>query len=162
MALKPRKFKYYYRKHKDKIYTYFYYRVNFSRAQAEDLTSEVFIKALKAFAGFDQARSFQAWIFRIARNHLINHYRVMNREVELDLILEVPDESLRMMEITLECEEVIKAIRNLKPYHRDVLLMRFVDGLTNDEIAEVLGKDQGAVRTQVSRAREALKLACQD
>ena len=102
MVSRQKKFKHYYCQYKDKIFTYFYYRVNFNQALAEDLTSDVFIKALKAFKRFEADKSFQAWIYAIARNHLINHYRVATREVQLELILEVPDESLKMMDITLE------------------------------------------------------------
>ena len=155
------KFTKHYHQYKDKIFTYCYYRVNFNRALAEDLSSEVFVKALKSFERFDENQSFQAWIYTIARNHLINYYRVAKREVGLEAAYDHTDTPWEKIHNNMECEEVIKAIYRLKAYHKDVLLMRWVDGLTNSEIAEVLNKDEGAVRTQLSRALEALKEKCQ-
>lgn len=146
----------YYNEFKDKIFNYLWYRVNFNRALAEDLTSEVFIKALSSFDGFDRNRPFQAWIYKIARNHLINHYRTCNREVELEQAAHLP-ETLNKLDAALEVEKLMFEIEKLEPYHRDVLLMRFVDGLTNSEIAAVLEKEEGAVRTQISRALQIIK-----
>ena len=73
----------YYREYKDKIYNYFYYRVNFNCALAEDLTSEVFTKALIKFDYFDQERSFQSWVYKIAQNHLFNYYRDNKNEIDV-------------------------------------------------------------------------------
>lgn len=151
----------YYHQYKDKIFTYYYYRVNFNRALAEDLSSEVFIKALKNFQRYDKNQSFQSWIFTIARNHLINYYRLEKREVSLEVAYNYCDSPWEKIYDNLECKEVMKAITKLKTYHKDVLLMRWVDGLTNQEIALVLDKDEGAVRTQLSRALQALKDICQ-
>ena len=60
---------------KDKIYNYFYYRTGFNKSVAEDLTSTVFLSALEHFDSYDKSRPFQPWIFRIAHNLLVNHYR---------------------------------------------------------------------------------------
>ena len=83
MADSNRVFLRYYNEYKDKIYTFFLYRVNFNCEQAEDLTADVFLKAFRKFDTFDRARSFQAWIYTIARNHLYNYYRQAGRELEL-------------------------------------------------------------------------------
>ena len=146
----------YYDKFKDKIFTYLLYRVNFNRTIAEDLTSEIFIKAYSSWDSYDSARPFQSWIYRIAHNHLVNYYRTCNREVDLDCAQNIPSGFKEMM-IGLELETVMAEIEQLEPYHRDVLLMRFVSGLENNEIAEILGKDEGAVRTQISRALQAIR-----
>ncbi len=147
----------YYNQYKDKIYTYFWYRVGFNQALAEDLTSEVFIKALKNFDSYDQGRPFQAWIYKIAQNHLINHYKTSNRETELIEAIETPRREKEAIETRLELERVMEYIHELNQYHREVLLLRFVDGLDNQEIAAVLNKEEGAVRTQISRALEELR-----
>lgn len=147
----------YYKEFKDKIFTYFLYRVNFNKDIAEDLTSEVFIKAFNSFNSFDKTRSFQAWIYTIARNHLINHYRTANREIDLIRAEKVSHEFREKLEAELELKEVLKKIERLAPYHRDVLLLRFVDGLDNKEIAIVLEKEEGAIRTQISRALAELR-----
>jgi RNA polymerase sigma-70 factor, ECF subfamily len=161
MAKTDKIFLNHYNQYKDKIFTFFLYRVNFNRAIAEDLTSEAFIKALENFARFDDDRSFQAWIYTIAGNHLKNYYRTCNREVDLEYAKNKTREFHNSLNASLELETVMEKISLLETYHKDVLLLRFVDGLSNTEIADVLGKDEGAVRAQMSRAlgvlREKLK-----
>lgn len=147
----------YYNEYKNKIYTYLWYRVGFNDHVAEDLTSEVFIKALKKFADFDQDKSFQAWIYAIARNHLINHYSKSGREVDLEQSNATAVDEIYKFEVKNQVSEILKKINALKGYHRDVLLMRFVDELDNSEIAVLLNKDEGAVRTQISRALNELR-----
>lgn len=157
MAIKKTGFSANYRKYKDKIFNYFYYRLNFNRALAEDLTSEVFLKAFDKFSSFDQTRPFQAWIYAIARNHLLNHYRDAKSELELEAAGQLAGLDCERMQTSLECERVIGLIRQMEAHHREVLLLRFVDGLDNDEIASLLDKDNGAVRTQISRALKILR-----
>jgi RNA polymerase sigma-70 factor, ECF subfamily len=146
-----------YNQYKDKIFTFFLYRVNFNRAIAEDLTSEAFIKALENFDSFDENRSFQAWIYTIAGNHLKNYYRTCNREVDLEYAKDKTREFHNSLNASLELEAIMEKIHMLETYHKEVLLLRFVDGLSNTEIADVLEKDEGAVRVQVSRALGVLR-----
>ena len=147
----------YYNKYKDKIYTYLWYRSGYNSQIAEDLTSDVFLKALKSFDSFDPEKSFQAWIYAIAKNHLINYYTKSGREVPLD----EAEKAHYCMEENFdnkdELEKIIIKINELKNYHKEVLLLRFVDGLSNVEIAEMINKDEGAVRTQISRALKELR-----
>ncbi|MCX6796785.1 MAG: RNA polymerase sigma factor [Candidatus Falkowbacteria bacterium] len=143
--------------YKDKIYTYFLYRVNFDQETAEDLTAEVFLKAFTHLDSFDDSRSFQAWIYAISRNHLFNHYRSSSRTVRLDETNDIAVEFSQQFEACLDLETAIKAIYELDEYCREVLLLRFVDGLDNQEIAAALNKDEGAVRTQISRALAELR-----
>lgn len=157
MKVKNPDFLVYYHEYKDKIFNYFWYRIDFNRDLAEDLTSEVFVKALTHFDSFDATRSFQAWIYAIAKNHLLNYYRTAGREVELSWANDQCRDQLREVEIGLDLENIILTIRTLEPYHCEVLLLRFVDGFDNREIAQLLEKDEGAVRTQLSRALTTLR-----
>lgn len=157
-----RNFLEYYKSFKDKIYNFFWYRVGLNRDKAEDLTSEVFVKAFESFDSYDQERPFQAWIYRIAQNHLINHYRIAKREVGLPEIDNSVSNELaycfeRDIEIKFELEKVMKVINSMEDYHREVLLLRYVDSLDNAEIATVLGKEEGAVRAQISRGLKLLR-----
>jgi len=157
MANKKTTFLHYYNEYKDKIYNYFYYRVNFNEAMAEDLTSEVFLKALDKFDNFDISRPFQAWIYAIAHNHLCNYYRVANREIELD---ETRADNLDLNEkvsALVEINRIVAIIHTLDDYCRDILLLKYVDQMESAEIAELLGKQEGAVRTQLSRAIKILR-----
>jgi len=147
----------YYNRYKDKIFNYFWYRVNFNRHQAEDLTADVFLRAFNNFDNFDQARPFQPWIFTLARNCLINYYRTANREVSLDACQILNNDELPKISAKLESERIVEKIKRLEPYHREVLLLKYIDGLSNAEIAQVLNKEEGAVRTQLSRALNQLR-----
>jgi len=131
--------------------------VNFNSTVAEDLTSDVFLKALANFESFDQSRTFNAWIYTIARNHLLNYYRTANREIELPNATDLNTDCRKQVELSLELSKIIEKIKELDSYYREVLLLRFVDGLDNKEMAEVLGKEEGAVRTQISRALNELR-----
>jgi RNA polymerase sigma-70 factor, ECF subfamily len=146
-----------YQQYKDKIYTYVWYRVNFDRDIAEDLTSEIFIKAFAGFGGFDLERPFQSWIYAIAKNHLMNYYRTANRETGLNEAADMQQDELGKIHVSMELKNVIGKIRELESYHREVLLLRYVDGFDNKEIAEILDKDEGTVRTQISRALSVLR-----
>lgn len=157
MQKQKQNFTEYYNQYKDKIFNYFWYRVNFNRALAEDLTADAFLKAFKGFGEFDHNRSFQSWMYAIAKNHLLNYYRTANRETDLLEVEKMGVDELKKIENRLELEQAFDLINQLSEYHREVLLMRFSDGLDNREIAEILDKDEGAVRTQISRALEELR-----
>lgn len=147
----------YYEQYKNKIFVYFFYRVNFNRAIAEDLTSEVFLKALDSFENFDQERSFQSWIFAIAHNHLVNYYRVSHRETELLENQFVSTVELDRIDSNQEVERIFAAINKMSDSDKEVLLLRFVDQLSNSEIATLLEKDEGAIRTKMSRSLAKLR-----
>lgn len=146
-----------YNKFKDKIYTYFWYRVNFNTALAEDLTAEVFVKAFKNYNDFDTKKPFQAWIYAIAHNHLVNYYRTANREVDLEQAYSLSINDAGKLDAKFELERIVAIINSLEPYCREVLQLRFIDQLSNTEIAQMLQKDEGAIRTQISRAMQILK-----
>lgn len=147
----------YYDKFKNKIFVYFLYRVNFNKDLAEDLTSEVFLKALKSFESFDTTRSFQSWIFTIAHNHLVNFYRTANRETQLFEDHYLTQVDTHKVELAYELEAVMKVINQMEPSDREILLLRFVDELSNTEIAKLLGKEEGAIRTKMSRSLAKLR-----
>jgi len=147
----------YYDKYKNKIYNYFLYRLNFNKDVAEDMTSEVFIKAFSHFDSFNPDGSFQAWIYAIAHNLLINHWRTANREVSLEYAVNLTTNMMISTHNALELEKALIAIKQMDEYSREVLLLKFVDGFSSHEIAHVLNKNDGAVRTQISRAQALLK-----
>ncbi|OGF26313.1 hypothetical protein A2303_03895 [Candidatus Falkowbacteria bacterium RIFOXYB2_FULL_47_14] len=147
----------YYNQYKDKIFNYFWYRLDFNRALSEDMTQDVFFKALDKFDSFDPERSFQAWIFRIAKNHLINHYRVARRETALTEAESRTIDAVEKLNIDLELEDVFRAINVLPEKFREVLSLRYADSLDNGEIASILEISEGTVRTRICRALEILR-----
>ncbi|MDA3840151.1 MAG: RNA polymerase sigma factor [Patescibacteria group bacterium] len=146
-----------YNKYVDKIYAYIWYRVGFDKTTAEDLCSEIFLKAFKSHDSFDETRSFQSWIYRIAKNHLLNHYRTRGREVDLESALDLSVETLQKINTSIEVERIMKHIGKLDDYSREVVIMRYVDELDNKEIAEILDKEVNAVRVQLNRALNKLR-----
>lgn len=150
-----------YKKYKDKIYNYFWYRVNFNEEIAEDLCSEAFLRAFDKFDAFDQEREFQPWIYAIAKNCLLNYYRTLGREINLNFAENIKFEEKARIEAKIEIEKIISLINTFDEYSKEILLFKFVDQLTNSEIAQITERNEGAVRTQISRAlvilREKLK-----
>lgn len=146
----------YYNQFRDKIFTFIYYRVYSDKEIAEDLTSEVFLKALKNFESFDASQSFQAWIYRIAKNHIINFYE-KKKALPLEMAATKTVDYAAENNSKYEADLVMTEIKRMKDDYREVLLLKFVDELTNEEIANVLGKDNGTVRTRISRALSELR-----
>lgn len=147
-----------YNQFKDKIYNYFLYRTGFDRALAEDLSSEVFIKAYKNFKSFDRAKKFQSWIYAIAHNHLVNYYGQSAKvTISIEIVADYLYADNSQVEIKYEAERVLKMIDKLSATDREVLRLKYIDELDNNEIAEVLRKEEGAVRTQISRSLKRLR-----
>lgn len=146
----------YYEDHKNLIFNYLLYRVGFNRGLAEDLTSEVFLKAWKAFASYDRSRSFKTWIFTVAHNHLVNFYVSRKKDtLSLDDAIQVVKEdgsNAEDLSKKLEVKNVLEIVDELPEGQREVVVMKYVNDLRNEEIAQALGKEEGAVRTALSRA----------
>lgn len=144
----------------DKIYAYLFYRTH-HRETAEDLTSDVFTKAWAKINSFDpEGGSFSAWLYRIAHNRLIDHYRAFR---PTDNIEDVWDALRSDIDVNRDAETaerlrtVEKAVRSLPASQRDVILLRAWDGLSYAEIAEVLGKNESACKMAFSRGLSTLK-----
>lgn len=139
------------------IYRYIYYRVG-THALAEDLTSETFFRALRALSSFRwQGRDFGAWLVTIARNLVTDHFKSGRFRLEVatgeildyDLAADGPEDDVLT---TLTNEELVKAVRKLKPDQQECLVLRFLNGLSVAETAQVLSKSEGAVKQLQLRA----------
>lgn len=147
------------------VYRYVHFKVRDPQA-SDDLTSEVFLRVLEALKkGQMWKKTPDAWIFGIARNVVADHYRKnsWHTEVELDERLSAPGEEspIRQVMIDEEYEELSQAITMLTDEQRDVILLRFMEGLSINEVAEVLNKTPGAVKGLQHRALRALSDAMQ-
>lgn len=157
-----REFRKHYEEYLDKIYAYLYFRSGKNKQLAEDLTSEVFLKALEKYESFDPHNStFGAWVYTIARNHLIDHYRVKKVMIPID---DVPEAQLAehedlgaQLDQTAEFQKVVRGIELLPESYRDILTMKYIQGLTNEEIGAKLQKTQTNVRVLLHRSIAALK-----
>lgn len=151
----------YYNQFHDKIFTYLLYRVQFDRPLAEDLTSEVFLKAYDKFDSFDKDRSFQAWIYRIAHNHLVNHYKGKKPQTALEDVEHVLEDDTDLpqhIDIQIDLERLKLLMAELPDAMQEIIELRYLHELSHDEIAECLQKNVGAVRTMLSRSMKKLKI----
>lgn len=128
---------------------------------AEDLTSLVFLKAWENMNTFRIGRSlFAAWLYRIAHNAVIDHYRttktVLSLEDAAPLQLSYADEIDRKLDLQILAQKLIQGLKVLTGTQQEVLILRFVLGYTTPEIAQSLNKQLGAVRTLQMRGLKRL------
>ena len=147
--------------HFDRIYSYLHMSVG-SRHDAEDLTTQTFVKMLEAIGRF-QWRSvpFSAWLFRIAHNLAMDHFRANRRwQPEEDIPEAMRGEETSAEEqalVSLGQTSMLELIDQLSPEQRQVLTLKFVFRFSNAESAAILGKTEGAVKSLQHRALASLQ-----
>jgi RNA polymerase sigma-70 factor, ECF subfamily len=147
--------------HFDRVYSYLHMSVG-SRHDAEDLTTQTFLRMLEAIGRF-QWRSvpFSAWLFRIAHNLAMDHFRANRRWQPEDEISEhVQGEETSAEEQALASlgdTSMLALIERLSPEQRQVLTLKFVFRFSNGEAATILGKTEGAVKSLQHRALTSLQ-----
>ena len=142
----------------DYVYRYVCYRVP-QREEAEDLVSETFLQAYHRLWDFDPSRGqLRQWLTGIAKNKLLMHWRRRVVRVGLDAVAEIPDgqegETLALLDHKLIVE---KLLDHVSDDMSALLAFRYVDGLSYEEIAEILGKEAAAVRKSFSRLHKQLQ-----
>lgn len=142
------------------IFRYLFYRVG-ERETAEDLTSEVFIRMIRALGGYRQQRvSFDAWLFQIARNLAVDHLRKSNmrRHFSLEEEMVVQTEDIDgTVERRLTSDRLVKALESLNEDQRDVIVMRFVNGMRIEQVAQALNKSADSIKGLQRRGLLALR-----
>jgi RNA polymerase sigma-70 factor, ECF subfamily len=142
------------------IFRYLYYRVG-DQALAEDLTSEVFVRMLRFIGGFNPpASSFQAWLFKIARNLSTDHFRKTKGQalVPLEEAAPVRDpKSDEVWELRMTSEHLKHALKKLNESQREVIILRFVAQMSILEVAQTLNKSEDAIKGLQRRALLALR-----
>ena len=139
-----------YERHFDGIYRYIYLRLR-DQSEAEDLTQEVFVKALEAIGSYKWRNlPFAPWLFRIAHNRVIDYFRKQGKVEKVPLEDDMPLVSKSNPALTaereLEIEELINNVEKLSPAQREVISLRFGAELSVAEAAKVLGKNEGTVK----------------
>ena len=148
-------------RYRQAIYTYLYYRVN-DRDAADDLTAEVFVRMVEKIDRYrPRGKPFIAWLYTIARNLLTDYYRKQGRDAENlpleDLPLASSHNPGAEAERSLTAECLGRAIRQLTEDQRLVIIGKFIEGRSNAEIARILEKTEGSVKSLQHRALAALK-----
>lgn len=149
----------------DRIYRYVFYRVG-SVSEAEDLAEQVFLNAWEAIERYEaRGAPFAAWLYRLAHNLVVDHYRSKKPSAPLDEVDEAEeagDDVATAVEGVLEIQELREALVRLHPDYQRLIVLRFVEGLSHSEVAQIIGKSEGATRVIQHRALQALARALTD
>ncbi len=143
------------------VYSYIYYRVS-NVQDAEDLTDDVFLKMVEAIRSCRsrEEKSFLAWLFRIAGNSVVDHHRRQAVRDHLPLDEEhLPAHSGPEVpvETKLAQERLQQALLKLTDDQQQVVILRFIEGLSNAETAQILGKSEGAIKSLQRRGLVSLR-----
>lgn len=151
-----------YERYVSRIYNYIYYRTG-NHHDAEDLTARVFYRAIRSIVNYqDRGLPISAWLYRIAHNLVANWHRDRSRRPEIVLDdtvpLHVPTEhpEVTLMQ-TEEQERLLRLIRKLPPERQQLIILKFVDHMSNSEIGEIMGRTEGAVKSLYHRTLLALR-----
>lgn len=151
--------------HVDSVYRYLLYRVR-EPSDAEDLTSEVFTRAFANIHRYTwQGKSFLAWLYTIARNAVTDRRRRDRPTVEIDNAYGLASEGPTAHDHAVLGEEVAAlrgAVKHLTGEQQEVLVLRFIENLSSREVANILGKNEGAIRALQFRALGRLRKILRD
>jgi RNA polymerase sigma-70 factor (ECF subfamily) len=160
----PEAFAQIYEEYFDKIYRYIVIRIG-SEAEAEDLTQQVFLNALKSLSSFKwRGVPFSAWLYRIAHNQVVDYLRKKTKHAteSLDGMAKAVignDDPQMEFERKVDIEQVLLATKRLTEAQREVISLRFASELSVAEAAKVMGKSEGAIKALQHSAIVALRKA---
>ena len=145
-----------------RIYNYIYYRTG-NQHDAEDLTSRVFTRAMKHITNYqDRGVPFSAWLYRIAHNLVANWHRDKSRKQEYNLEdgvwsskeSDMPESVLLRVE---QHDEILAMVRDIPEDRQMLIIMKFVDHMSNAEIGKIMGKTEGAIKSLYHRTLLSLR-----
>ncbi len=155
-----------YDRHQERIFRYVRSRV-YDHHLAQDLTGEIFTRMVTSLHQYENSGyPFTAWLYRIARNLIIDHQRRENRymRVPIEEVYRVSAagyEPAAIVEKKLNVERVYQALEQIDETQREVIRLRFLAGLSLQEVADTLGKTVGAIKSQQYRGLVALRATFQ-
>jgi RNA polymerase sigma-70 factor (ECF subfamily) len=149
----PEAFGQLYEEHFDRIYRYVMLRVR-TQADAEDITQQVFLKALENIGSYRwRGMPFASWLFRIAHNLVVDYWKKKSREKvtavapeEIDEMAASPNDPAALAELNFDVKQLAAACEQLTDGQREIVSLRFAGGLSVAEAAKVMGKSEGAVK----------------
>jgi RNA polymerase sigma-70 factor (ECF subfamily) len=155
---KKKDFERFYNLHIDKVYRFVFFRVGYNKTVAEDLVSEIFMKALEHFVSYDEKISRSAWVMTIAKNHLANYWRDEKKTEVL------PDDemtgydalwldlSAKMADKSEKTRELYELLAQLEQASRHIVTFHYIFGYSYSEIAETLNMTETAAKVAAHRA----------
>ncbi len=167
-------FYYLIKRYEPKILRYIKRITNISKEESEDILQEIFVKVYRNLNGFNQKLKFSSWIYRIAHNEIINQYR-KNKSYSSMISLNIEDDDVNNMAglfrdsfdiqdnyISREnTEKVREALEELPDKYREILILRYFEDQSYDEISDILRKPAGTVATLINRAKSNFKKIAQ-
>ena len=140
------------------IYNFIYYKV-LDKDIAEDLTSVTFFKALKNVHLLDPSRSMRSWLYKIAHNSVLDHYRGEKHNDDIDDFWDIADDTdiVTGLDNTADIIKVKKFLKELNGLERDIIFMRVWQELPYKDIAEIIGKSEANCKMIFSRSLKKLK-----
>ena len=146
----------------DRIYRYIVIKIG-DRTEAEDMTQQVFLNAIQSISSYkSQGMPFSSWLYRIAHNQVVDHLRKKSRRILVPLDETLPsneDDPKHTAEQKIEIEEVVAASKELTAAQQEVISLRFGGELSIAEVAQAMGRSEGAVKALQHSAIAALRKA---
>jgi len=152
-----------YEKYAKQIYRYFYLRLGGKKELAEDFTQEVFLNSWRNIKNYEAKEiPFISYLYKIARNILIDYWRSKKAVLDLELFLDSQLVSYTLqsgerLDDLKQIERIKEALIKLEPSYQEIIILKFIEDLSNKEIAIALGKSEGAVRVLQHRAIKQIK-----
>lgn len=149
----------FYDSHYEKIHTHVYYSTGYNSARADDLTSEIFLKAWEHLDQFNEDSSMKTWIYAITRNHIIDYYRTRREHISLEEVERIPDTLSIHTELAAkeEARKVLTAIPKLSPRYQTIVTLKYIDELDTAEIATIMRMPESRVYVVLHRALKKLR-----
>jgi RNA polymerase sigma factor (sigma-70 family) len=147
-----------YDKYLSKIYNFIYYKT-FHKETTEDLTSKTFMKALENIDKFNSSKGkFSSWLYRIARNLVIDYYRTKKNVANIDDIYDLIDDTniLKNLQDKEKLQEAKKFLEKLSEEQKEIVIMRVWNEMSYKEIAEITGKSEGNCKVIFSRVMRSM------
>ncbi len=145
-----------YLKYLDQIYRYIFFRIGQNRQLAEDMVETVFFRAWAKLSEYQQNGNFSSWLYRIAHNLVIDHFRKKS-EANLKEDLPAPDDLEQDLILKDNVNGLRDAMNQLTDMQKQVVTLKFIEELNNREIAGILGKKEDAIRAIQFRALKKLR-----
>jgi RNA polymerase sigma-70 factor (ECF subfamily) len=124
---------------------------------AEELSQETWLTVMRRIHTLADPEKFIVWLYRIARNRVYAEFRRRRQNVELDETMEAPDDPHEEALHFDDAAKLHRCLGELKPLHKEVLLLRFLEAMSYEEIADVLDCRIGTVRSRIHHAKQALR-----
>lgn len=147
----------------DKIYRFIFFKIN-NQEEAQDLTADVFLRVWQYIQEKKKVGNFKALLYQVAKNRVIDYYRQKSRSDVLtdeEILKEIEDvrsdDFIKEIEIKSEIKSLESFLKQLKAEYQEVLLLKYVEGYSNSEIAKILDKSVSNVRVLAHRALKILQ-----